>query len=152
MQSANFSATNYIQSWFKDPTYVEPIIAANFNFNTACLPTATTFTNTSTSISDCPVYSWNFADVGSGASNTSSLTNPTHIFSSPGTYNVSLTITERCQTSTQIIPITVYSLPVVDIIADTTVCENFGVTLEILTKFLDDFCIVVNIFCKVGLP
>ena len=130
LQSANFSATNYIQSWFKDPTYVEPIIAANFNFNTACLPTATTFTNTSTSISDCPVYSWNFADVGSGASNTSSLTNPTHIFSSPGTYNVSLTITERCQTSTQIIPITVYGLPVVDIIADTTVCENFGVTLN----------------------
>jgi len=129
-KQTKYGGPNYIQSWFKDPAYVEPIIAANYNFNTACLPAATTFTNTSTSISDCPIYSWNFADVGSGASNTSSLTNPTHIFSSPGTYNVSLTITERCQTSTQIIPITVYGLPVVDIIADTTVCENFGVTLN----------------------
>lgn len=35
---------------------------------------------------------WNFGDPASGATNTSTTQNPTHIFSAPGTYNVCLTI------------------------------------------------------------
>jgi gliding motility-associated-like protein len=128
--SGHFASANYIQSWFKDPTYVEPVIVANYTYVTACLPSPTTFTNTSTHITECPTYSWNFGDPSSGVNNTSILENPTHIFSAPGTYSVTLTLTERCQTSIKIIPITVYGAPIVTIIADTTVCENFGVTLN----------------------
>ena len=54
---------------------------------------------------------WNFGDAASGASNTSTLTNPSHIFSSPGTYTVSLTLKERCQTSVKTQTITVYGVP-----------------------------------------
>lgn len=36
---------------------------------------------------------WNFGDPSSGANNTSSLTNPTHVFSSAGTYTVTFTAT-----------------------------------------------------------
>ena len=128
--SNHYASANYIQSWFKDPTYVEPIIAANFTYVTACLPSPTTFTNTSTTIGECPPYLWDFGDAASGASNTSTLTNPSHIFSSPGTYNVTLTLTERCQTSVKTQTLTVYGVPTALIAADSTVCENFGVTLN----------------------
>ena len=37
---------------------------------------------------------WDFGDVGSGTANTSTLQNPTHIFSAPGTYTVTLTVTD----------------------------------------------------------
>ena len=37
-------------------------------------------------------WSWNFGDIHSGASNTSTLQNPSHTFSYPDTYNVCLTI------------------------------------------------------------
>lgn len=41
----------------------------------------------------CPtVFSWNFGDSASGASNTSSLQDPIHTFSGPGTYTVTLTV------------------------------------------------------------
>lgn len=36
-------------------------------------------------------YTWNFGDPGSGTSNISTDATPVHIFSSPGTYNVTLT-------------------------------------------------------------
>ena len=38
-------------------------------------------------------WSWNFDDPASGANNTSTLQNPSHAFSSPGTYAIGLTIT-----------------------------------------------------------
>lgn len=45
-----------------------------------------------TSIATCASsYSWNFNDPASGAGNTSNAANPTHIFSAPGIYNVTLT-------------------------------------------------------------
>lgn len=48
------------------------------------------FVNTST---PCPTrFSWNFGDPASGANNTSSASNPTHIFSAPGNYTVTLTV------------------------------------------------------------
>ncbi len=49
------------------------------------------FTNTSIL---CPTtFSWNFGDPASGSNNSSNEANPTHIFSSPGTYTVTLTVT-----------------------------------------------------------
>jgi gliding motility-associated-like protein len=48
---------------------------------------------TSTSSACANTYSWDFGDIASGASNTSALPNPSHIFSAAGIYNVILTIT-----------------------------------------------------------
>ncbi len=39
------------------------------------------------------LYSWNFGDPGSGSANTSALPNPTHNYNTPGTYTITLTIT-----------------------------------------------------------
>ncbi|MEA3477702.1 MAG: PKD domain-containing protein [Bacteroidota bacterium] len=53
----------------------------------------------STNIAEVASYLWDFDDPASGASGTSNLQNPTHLFSAPGIYNVSLTITDiyNCQ-------------------------------------------------------
>lgn len=65
--------------------------ANNASFTYTCVSGSTvSFTNTSTL---CPASSWNFGDPGSGANNTSALTNPTHTFSQPGQYTVTLTAT-----------------------------------------------------------
>ncbi len=41
-------------------------------------------------------YAWNFGDPGSGANNTSAVANPVHVFTAPGTYTVTLRITNFC--------------------------------------------------------
>ena len=52
-------------------------------------------TNTSSSSFSNPIYSWDFGDL-----TTSTLINPTHTYSSPGTYVVCLTVTDSCGTET----------------------------------------------------
>ncbi len=54
-----------------------------------------TFTDATTSNDGAPVYtySWNFGDPASGASNISTLQNPTHIYTSGGTFSATLTVT-----------------------------------------------------------
>jgi len=63
----------------------------NASFTWSCTNSNTVaFTNTSTL---CPSLSWDFGDPASGANNTSTLGNPTHTFSAPGQYTVTLTAT-----------------------------------------------------------
>ncbi len=70
------------------------------NFSTpasSCLPNASvSFSNLST-IADGTqasfVYLWNFGDPGSGPNNTSTLQNPSHVYTSTGPFNVNLQIT-----------------------------------------------------------
>lgn len=66
-----------------------PPNSADFSF--ACKPARTVdfISNSGCATS----YSWNFGDIASGAANMSGLPNPTHIFSSAGSYAVSLTTT-----------------------------------------------------------
>lgn len=58
-------------------------------------------------------WQWNFGDPGSGSANTSTLQNPSHIFSAPGTYNVSLTVTtdKGCVSTVFTKPVDVHVLP-----------------------------------------
>lgn len=71
---------------------------ANFtNPGTECDKAVMNFTNLSVSVQPVPSvlqYEWDFGDPLS-ASNLSNLTNPSHTFSGPGTYNVSLTVTDN---------------------------------------------------------
>lgn len=62
---------------------------ASFSF--ACINNTTVnFLNTSAL---CPATAWDFGDPASGTNNTSTLVNPTHIFSAPGTYTITLNAT-----------------------------------------------------------
>ncbi|HEU4717128.1 MAG TPA: choice-of-anchor L domain-containing protein [Bacteroidia bacterium] len=69
---------------------VNPSPVANFSTGPAdCAPAFVAFTDSSVSAT---TYSWDFGDPLSG-SNTSALQNPTHLYSTAGTYNVSLVVT-----------------------------------------------------------
>lgn len=52
---------------------------------------------------------WNFGDPASGASNTSSVVSPTHVFSSTGAYTVTAFVAASCDTFTISYPITIIS-------------------------------------------
>ena len=72
------------------------------------------------------LWSWDFGDPASGAANTSTLKNPTHIFSAPGTYNVTFsTITTPGCVSSQIVKqVVIAPLPTATIAGAITVCIN----------------------------
>lgn len=76
----------------------------NASFTFSCTNSTTVnFTNTSAL---CPATTWNFGDPASGPNNTSTLANPTHVFSAPGTYTITLDATGPANapsTSTQTI-------------------------------------------------
>lgn len=70
-----------------------PPIVANFT-NTCAGNFAFEFTDLS---NNCPdAWTWDFGDPNSGVSNTSTLQNPTHTFSGPGLYQVSLQASSAC--------------------------------------------------------
>jgi gliding motility-associated-like protein len=70
-------------------------------------------------------WQWDFGDPASGADNNSADQNPTHIFSSPGEYMVTLAIIEAngCQVSVTR-PVTVFAPPSVTFDPPLAQCEN----------------------------
>jgi len=88
---------------------VDTIPIANFSNNTVCLGLPTSFTNLSHSFGNLSLsYLWNFGD----NSPISTLLNPMHTYSNPGTYQVSLTTTDShgCSKTVQK-NVVVHSLP-----------------------------------------
>lgn len=67
---------------------------AAFNVASVCVNQAASFTDASTQFpgNNITTRAWNFGDPASGVNNTSTQTNPSHIFASPGLYNVRLII------------------------------------------------------------
>jgi gliding motility-associated-like protein len=67
-----------------------PAATASFNF----LCTGSNTVNFTPSVSGCnPSYTWNFDDPASGSSNLSTSASPSHFYSGPGNYNVTMTAT-----------------------------------------------------------
>ncbi|MCB0546665.1 MAG: gliding motility-associated C-terminal domain-containing protein [Phaeodactylibacter sp.] len=64
---------------------------ADFGLAVACADDTTRFTNTST---PGAAFLWNFGDPASGAANTSTEANPTHVYNNPGTYTITLIATD----------------------------------------------------------
>ena len=74
-----------------------------FSSDTACAHSATQFTDHSIpNASGIISWHWNFGDPSSGTNNTSSLQNPSHVYSNGGNYIVTLTVinTNLCQRDT----------------------------------------------------
>lgn len=67
--------------------YRVPTAGFNLNSTEGCTPLSVSFNNTSFN-TRTPVYSWNF-----GNGNTSSAINPTEVYYNPGSYDVSLVVT-----------------------------------------------------------
>lgn len=81
--TSSFACTNITQQIIT----IDSVPVAGFTNTTECLGFATQFTNTSQG--SIVSWSWNFGD----ASPLSTLPNPSHVYASNGTFNVSLTVT-----------------------------------------------------------
>jgi PKD repeat protein len=100
----------------------EPVSA--FTWNTSCSSTPTQFTDQSSPAGMISAWDWTFGDGG-----TSTQQNPVHIYTTPGTYTVTLTITDAggC-TSSLSKSLSVYFQPVAAYRYSSTFCPARQVT------------------------
>jgi len=101
---------------------VTPVASFQPSTTTTCTGTAVSFTDFSSNIPTN--WSWNFGD-----ENTSNQQNPTHVFTSAGTYQVELTVTNSAGSNSVSQTITVNATPAVTLTSndsDNVVCNNQG--------------------------
>jgi len=74
--------------------YTDTLFTPNFSFSTNCGDSSATFTDNS----NITPYEWwwSFGDAASGSNNHSTLQNPTHHYTQPGTYTVTMNAYEGC--------------------------------------------------------
>ena len=100
----------------------EPVAA--FTWTGHCINGTITFTDQSTTAGGFSNWAWNFGD-----GNTSTLQNPTHVYTTAGTYNVSLIVTNifGC-VDTIVQPVTISPLPVIGLLVlnVTNPVDGFG--------------------------
>ena len=109
-------------------------VAAFTQSATTCATVAVPFNSTTSTIAPVGTisqWSWNFNDPSSG-SNTATIQNPSHTFSTPNTYNVTLTVTSStgCPSVTITKPIVVSPNPVADFSFTNTGCAKDLVTFN----------------------
>ncbi|QRM89669.1 T9SS type B sorting domain-containing protein [Lacinutrix sp. WUR7] len=80
------------------PPFIQSYFYATNVFSNTCYGDTTSFEIESSSIINN--ITWNFGDPASGTDNTSTLTNPTHIYSTPGDYTITISIDTAGETQT----------------------------------------------------
>lgn len=109
-------------------TILVPMVA-NFTYSTGCNPIFFSDASTYVPTTSLAGWSWNFGDPSSGVNNTSTLQNPSHVFTSPGSYTITLTVLSSTGcTSTVTNNITVLNPPVPSISSNAPACQGDGVT------------------------
>lgn len=107
------------------------LLFSGFNFENGCSNANTVFTNLSTG--NPTSYEWNFGDPNS-SSNTSSEANPLHIYDSPGTYEVTLKVSDETSnhSDTQQVEIVNSDLekPLIEVFGDVFFCSVNGVDYQ----------------------
>jgi gliding motility-associated-like protein len=117
-KTSKLGLPNFIQTYFNPPiTYVN-----------TCVGDTTYFSLLNTTDIDSVI--WNFNDPTSGVHNTSSLLNPSHIYSSIGTYAVSAITHVGSITNTLSVQITIMEPPIFTIGNDTALCIGASIILD----------------------
>lgn len=99
---------------------------ADFNVDNACFGSTVLFEDISTSPGGAITnWAWDFDDPASGVLNTSNIQNPTHNFTAPGNYTVTLIITDAVgQKDTTQKTIDIYNKPTADFNSDTACLDS----------------------------
>ncbi|NRA48488.1 MAG: PKD domain-containing protein, partial [Phaeodactylibacter sp.] len=107
---------------------------ANFNADTVCAGVQTSFTDQSTFIDGANIdsWAWDFGDPVS-ANNTSNLPNPQHLYTAPGTYTATLSVTSNGCSSSFSRVVTVKGLPAVSFPEPTVSCADEAVQFEAIS-------------------
>ncbi len=109
------------------------VAAADFEVDNACPGEVVAFFDLSTflPVASISSWTWDFGDPASGAGNTSVLQNPTHVFSTPGSYLISLTVTANTGcTSTITRQLEVYPPPPVFFAEPQVNCEGTAIAFQ----------------------
>jgi len=126
-----FSCAEYI--------YIDNIhFTEMINYSNVCFGDTTMFfmNDTASMLS----ASWSFSDLASGANNTSTLFNPTHVFTSTGTFLVRVIRTYlNSSVDTVIVPVTIYPHVSVNLGADSTICQGESVLLDVSGPGITDY-------------
>ncbi len=99
-------------------------ITADFAADTVCQGSQTAFRDLSTSKCGINNVEWDFGDAGSGEANGSTLANPTHRYTQPGTYTVTLRAFSGCSSAVVTKLVSVRPTPGVYLGRDTTLCRG----------------------------
>ncbi len=99
-------------------------ITADFAADTVCQGSATSFRDLSSSKCGINHVAWDFGDGGAGEANGSTLSNPTHRYSLPGTYTVTLRAFSGCSSAVVTKSVYVRPTPQVRLGNDTTLCRG----------------------------
>jgi PKD repeat protein len=84
----SFTLSGFEASWNCTVNTTPPVANFTASATTVCTP----LVNFSDASTNSPTgWSWNFGDIASGGNNTSTLQNPSHSFSAPGLYTITLT-------------------------------------------------------------
>ncbi len=119
-------------SWIGLPSFIQSyFVNADFSYEGVCPTFPTVFT---LDVPDTVIdsLSWDFGDPASGANNTSTVNDPTHTYSIPGTYEVTLIVFGQGDSDTSIQEITL-EFPSVDLGPDLTSCANIPNLLDATT-------------------
>jgi PKD repeat protein len=116
---------------------VNPKPVADFSVPNQCFGFPSVFTDLSTVTSGNIVkWSWNFGNPSSGNKDTSTAQNPLHLYTTQGTFNVTLTVTtDKNCTHTFVRQAIVSPLPVPVITGPTTVCNGSNVMYSTTSNF-----------------
>jgi gliding motility-associated-like protein len=113
---------NFISSYLEPPLSLAPISSTvsclNASFTPPALTTCSSITN---SIS---AYQWDFGDPASANNNTSTAVNPTHAYTSSGTYTVNLLLTLACGTTALTQTVNVVSCGPALAVNNVTLCSG----------------------------
>ncbi len=127
------------------PVFVNPQPKPNFSTPpSSCLPNASVAFSNLSIIADGTQasfsYLWNFGDPGSGLNNTSTLANPSHVYTSTGPFTVNLQITSGagCVHDTTINLTTVHPQPLASFTTDKIdVCIGSGIVFNNTSNPMD---------------
>lgn len=125
---------NFVESYFDQSPQAPFYITAEFSSDQVCFGQPTTFSDLSTSSCEIDSWEWNFGDPGSGAANTSTLKNPTHVFTQPGIHNVTLKVSSGCRSGILIRPVDVNTFSI-NLGPDVELCGDGKLVLQTSTPF-----------------
>lgn len=121
--TSQYGLPTFIQSYLT--TTLAPITSTvsclNANFTSPTLNIAANCSINSNSIS---AYLWNFGDPASAANNTSTAQNPSHAYTTAGTYTVNLTLSLACGTVGLTHTLTVISCSPQVVVNSPTICSG----------------------------
>lgn len=125
--SVYFGLPNFVSGYFAAKPVAQP-----FTYSINCLIASLVSPSVATTGSSCaiaanPVLSqqWSFGDPLSGAANTSTLANPSHTFSTNGTFSVQLIRYYQCSSDTVTLPVVTSTAgAVINVSGNFNVCKG----------------------------